>query len=296
MVQSDQFPNLEGLVGLARDNDVDIRPTLLRVLTDFYVQKSTHSLEEERYYTELALRLIDGTDPSTLRIVARRLADYPAAPAAVVESLSRNLRPNDSSAASNEFRSSDLSTLFFDGDAAQRRLILLNLDYAPIAPAVPPREAAEVIRRLETAALARNIDEVVRILEQAFGISRIRAAHMVQDCSGEPMLVAAKALSMPADIFRRMILFLHPAVGHSVQRVHELARLYDEMSADAALRFLTIWRDKGAIRPRVAIHRALSWNDEKTRVRTTMTPAARRVRRQAETRDPNNRRRIPGRA
>ena len=292
-MKSDQFPNLEGLLGLARNNGVDIRPTLLRVLTDFYVQKSTHSFEEERYYTELALRLIDGTDPATRRIVARRLAPYAAAPAAVVESLSRNPTPNESTAASNELGPPDLSALFFDGDAAQRRLILLNLNYAPIAPAVPPREAAEVTRRLETAALSRNLGEVVRILKQTFGISRVQAARMVQDCSGEPMLVAAKALSMPADIFRRMILFLQPAVGHSVQRVHDLARLYDEMSAGAALRLITIWRDTGAIRHRVAIHRALSWNDEKTRVRINPTPAARRVPRQAETRDPNNRRRIP---
>jgi len=32
------------------------------VLTDLYLQKPTHPLEGERYYTELALRLINSTD------------------------------------------------------------------------------------------------------------------------------------------------------------------------------------------------------------------------------------------
>ena len=53
------FPKLEGLDSLARRDGVDIQPTLLRVLTDLYVQKATHTSEEERHYTELALRLID---------------------------------------------------------------------------------------------------------------------------------------------------------------------------------------------------------------------------------------------
>ena len=38
------FPKLEGLDSLARRDGVDIRPTLVRVLTDLYVQKAAHSL------------------------------------------------------------------------------------------------------------------------------------------------------------------------------------------------------------------------------------------------------------
>ena len=37
---------------------VDIRPTLLRVLTDHYLHRRIHSPDEERHYTELALRLL----------------------------------------------------------------------------------------------------------------------------------------------------------------------------------------------------------------------------------------------
>ena len=72
------FPKLEGLDSLARRDGVDIRPTLLRVLTDLYVQKPAHSSEEERHYTELALRLIDTVDLAT-RVRSRRRS--PALPA-----------------------------------------------------------------------------------------------------------------------------------------------------------------------------------------------------------------------
>ena len=40
---SAMFPKLEGLDSLARRDGVDIRPTLIRVLTDLYLQKPSHS-------------------------------------------------------------------------------------------------------------------------------------------------------------------------------------------------------------------------------------------------------------
>ncbi len=58
------FASVEGLLDLDRHEGIDMRPTLLRVLTDLYLQKRTHPPEDERYYTELALRLIDAS-PAT---------------------------------------------------------------------------------------------------------------------------------------------------------------------------------------------------------------------------------------
>jgi hypothetical protein len=86
-VRAPDVPNLEGLDRLARRNGVDIRPTLVRVLTDLYVQKPAHSTEEERHYTELTLRLLDGVDVATRKIVANKLATYPGAPVPVVRKL-----------------------------------------------------------------------------------------------------------------------------------------------------------------------------------------------------------------
>src|SRR5215468_8547357 len=87
---SAMFPNLEGLDSLARRDGVDIRPTLIRVLTDLYVQKPAHTAEEERHYTELVLRLIDAVDQGARAAIAKKLATYPGAPPAVARRLARD--------------------------------------------------------------------------------------------------------------------------------------------------------------------------------------------------------------
>src|SRR4051812_6619361 len=84
------IPKLEGLDSLARRDGVDIRPTLVRVLTDLYVQKSAHTSEEERHYTELVLRLIDSVDLVTRVEVSRKIAVYRDAPPAVARRLARD--------------------------------------------------------------------------------------------------------------------------------------------------------------------------------------------------------------
>ena len=85
------FPKLEGLDSLARRDGVDIRPTLVRVLTDLYVQKPAHTAEEERHYTELVLRLIDSVDLATRVAVAKKIAGYAGAPPAVARRLARDV-------------------------------------------------------------------------------------------------------------------------------------------------------------------------------------------------------------
>jgi hypothetical protein len=84
-------PNLDGLDDLARLRGVDTRPTLARVLTDLYVQKRAHTLDEETHYTELVLRLLDAVEVGTRAAVAHKLATYPAAPRAVVLRLARDV-------------------------------------------------------------------------------------------------------------------------------------------------------------------------------------------------------------
>src|SRR6516165_5240215 len=85
------FPGLEDLVDPGQGNQIDMRPTLLRVLTDLYLQRDTHPPEDERYYTELALRLIAATDIEARAALAERLASYPSAPRAVIDNLARDV-------------------------------------------------------------------------------------------------------------------------------------------------------------------------------------------------------------
>ena len=74
--------SLNGLADIGLRSGVDMRPTLIRVLTDLYVQKLTHTADEERHYTELALRLLDGVDVPTRAAVAVRLAKHLSPPRA----------------------------------------------------------------------------------------------------------------------------------------------------------------------------------------------------------------------
>ncbi len=70
---------------------VDMRPTLIRVLTDLYVQKLNHSYEEKRHYTELALRLLDSVDVATRLAVAARLARHLSPPMRVMVKLAADV-------------------------------------------------------------------------------------------------------------------------------------------------------------------------------------------------------------
>ena len=63
-------PPIDGLLDLACRDGVDIRPTLLRVVTDLYVQKPSHTADEETQYIELATGLVDTVDAATRDTVA----------------------------------------------------------------------------------------------------------------------------------------------------------------------------------------------------------------------------------
>ena len=91
MTASPLFPGFDGLMTLSRREGVDIRPTLLRVLTDLYVQAARHSVDEQRQFVELTSRLIDQVDDATRAAVRARLAIYPDAPREILTKLGRRL-------------------------------------------------------------------------------------------------------------------------------------------------------------------------------------------------------------
>jgi Uncharacterised protein conserved in bacteria (DUF2336) len=100
------IPNgLDGLFNLSQREGVDIRPTLLRVLTDLYIQTRNHSRDEERQYVELASRLIDEVDDATRAAVRARLSIYPETPTSLVWKL--RLRPPAEPHANQSSRTED---------------------------------------------------------------------------------------------------------------------------------------------------------------------------------------------
>ena len=322
------FAGLEDLLDLGHGDGIDMRPTLLRVLTDLYLQRPTHTPEDERYYTELALRLIDATDVAARAALAARLAAYPSAPRSVIERLARDVievagpilehstclsaadleeiaevrggahaqmiaaRPpaeppamRATGPADNPSRKAEaieLSELFYAAGTPERRLILINLDYSTLAPFRPLSSMQRTdVGRLESAVLQHNTEAVVRELERALGVSRAQARRMVDDELGEPIVVTAKAMNLPADVLQRMLLFINPRVGQSVDRVYELAELYSEISVDAARRLIAIWRD--AERPeseraesKQDHHAAVAWRTAAENARRALSEVSRR--------------------
>src|SRR5581483_7425810 len=108
-------------------------------------------------------------------------------------------------------QAAELCELFFTANGAERRLILMNLEYATtFAPQLTTSE--ELTRRLESSALAHNAEGFAREIERALGLSRDQARRVVHDKLGEPIVVVAKALNVPPSVLQRILLFVNPQV------------------------------------------------------------------------------------
>lgn len=298
----EKLDGLTGLAGLTDRTGVDTRPILLRVLTDLYIQKPSHTPEEERHYTELALRLIDVVDMATCATIVAKLQSYAGAPQDVLRRLGESLRETPKQApapdvppvdpwleddlgifeplrkqpdpAPSPASHSDLAfdyvarrDEFFAADSLKRRTILLKLDYAADIQSVALAEGTNILRYLEQAAVAGRFQELTTLLQQSLGTSRIITGRIIADPLGEPFAVSAKAIAVPMDAFQRILMFLNPSIGHSVDRVYELSDLFEQLPLAAALQMVAIWRAADRIEAKKAIHRPSHWPEAGQRAR-----------------------------
>ncbi|SDS59108.1 DUF2336 domain-containing protein [Bradyrhizobium canariense] len=300
------FPGFDGLMTLSRREGVDIRPTLLRVLTDLYVQARAHSEEEARQFIELTSRLIDQVDDATRAAVRARLAIYPGTPLEVMKKLGlKPAGPDRRVPAASEIAeqppaavavkppseaqlriasnlsmqpkdAAEISDMFFGASASERALILHNLPLTPLKASarIPAARAARAIETLEMAAFAADTENFTLELGEALILPARIAAQVIDDPGGEPLACAAKALDMPSAVFQRVLLFLKPEFGSSVTDVYRLSRLYDRLSERAALIMLAAWRGSMMAVTR-AKYRPQLYDDERHRVRAA--PAQARV-------------------
>ena len=283
---------------LSRREGVDIRPTLLRVLTDLYVQASAHSSDEERQFVELASRLIDQVDDATRAAVRGRLAIYPATPAPILRKLglgpahadiplplAREIArpapaaPADRAPSEVERRlaanlsmqpkdAAEIHDLFFRANSSERAAILHSLDDTPLKASarIPAARAARAIETLEMAAFAGDVESFTIELGESLILPSRVAVEVVNDSGGEPLACAARALDMPSPVFQRVLLFLRPEIGNSVHTVYRLARLYERLSERSALVMLAAWRGSVMAVARAKYRPAL-YDDERQRAR-----------------------------
>ncbi|HUO55098.1 MAG TPA: DUF2336 domain-containing protein [Rhodoblastus sp.] len=82
---TDIYARLRDLAASVEANPGEMRPVLLRVTTDLFALHPRHTGEEVRLYEEMAGKLIDDADESTLTQVARKLARCVDAPPALLK-------------------------------------------------------------------------------------------------------------------------------------------------------------------------------------------------------------------
>jgi hypothetical protein len=291
-------------MSLSRREGVDIRPTLLRVLTDLYVQASAHSDDEERQFIELTSRLIDQVDDATRAAVRARLAIYPETPAEIMDKLGlrrpqqplpvaasiatapsgalpEKVQPTEaqlrmaSSLAMRPTDAAEISDMFFAASSSERALILHNICETPLKASarIPTARAVRAIQTLEMAAFAEDKESFAIEIGEALILPVRIAEQVVNDPGREPLACAARALDMPSAAFQRVLMFLDPEFGSSVHNVYRLSRLYDRLSERSALVMLAAWRGSTMAVAR-AKHRPSLYDDERNRARTA-TPQTR---------------------
>ncbi|MDO8980651.1 MAG: DUF2336 domain-containing protein [Afipia sp.] len=300
------FHGFDGLMTLSRREGVDIRPTLLRVLTDLYVQTADHTRDEERQFAELASRLIDEVDDATRAAVRARLAIYPNTPREIAWKLQLKYTTGKPQPGSDEHILDDtlidpadleivsepevsvapamtpaptmsmqpddaaqLIEMFLAADRTQRAQMLHGLTDTPLKPSTPvdPRRAVRAVAALEQAALAADASGFTAELADALILTSKVATQIVNEPGGEPLACALKALGMPGESYQRVLLFLNPSLGASVMDVYRLARLYEVIELRTALIMLAAWRGAALAATR-AKYRPTLYDDERQRARS----------------------------
>jgi hypothetical protein len=297
MTAAPLFPGFDGLMTLSRREGVDIRPTLLRVLTDLYVQAPKHTPDEERQFVELTSRLIEQVDDATRAAVRARLAIYPGTPLKTMIQLGlKPAHPNDPVPLAQEIPAplpeqrvkapteaqlrmqaslsmrpndaAEISDMFFAASPSERALILHNLDETPLKASaqIPAHRANRAIHILQMAAFAQDAENFALELGEALILPTRIAVQVTNDPGGEPLACAMKALEMPSPEFQRVLLFLNPEFGASVNNVYRISRLYDRLTERSALVMLAAWRGSTMAVTRAKYRPAL-YDDERHRAR-----------------------------
>jgi hypothetical protein len=220
---------------------------LLLALTALYVQRPTHTAEEQQQYIELALRLIDKVEVATRTAVARILQRHPDAPAEVVARLGRRQAEEGESILlprlAGEASEGTFGEAFFAASASERRRLLSLVERGDGDDVEAAPEDSECrYGKVDAAALPGQIGAFAHEFEQLIDIPTSLWKRILNDPSGEPMVVAAKATGMPIAILQRILLLVSASASYSVQRVYDLTDLYHGLDSRAARHILALWR------------------------------------------------------
>jgi len=195
-MSSPALPDLSGLVALAREQRLDLRPILLRVQTDLFVAAPSRDQETLAAFEALALGFLAVVDDETAGIVARKLAPLADTPPRVVEAL-----------------------LARGGEA--RRTVIERLPQLPHAAAMraladDPGLASVLASRADLGAamltelLGRGEEAVDMALARNTAVALGRALHRLIDRGrGRPPLAAALLARADLGVSDEAVLYVH---------------------------------------------------------------------------------------
>jgi len=130
------------------------------------------------------------------------------------------------------------------GEAAERR--------APAQRARRPDQllnAAFARAQIVAAARRGDRDQIIASFSSVLGINAVVATRMLDDPSGEPLMLMAKAAGLSDPDGRAVLLLANKQIGHSVDAFFRVADLYASLEAPVAEAFIDSWRGEPARKP-----------------------------------------------
>jgi hypothetical protein len=136
----------------------------------------------------------------------------------------------------------ELGETFFAASSEERRRMLSEIA-ATDAVESAPGTGRRFHVRVDVAPWHGRTGAFVRDFERLIDAPKSLCDRILNDPSGEPMVVAARATGMPVAVLQRILLLVSPATHHSVQRVYDLTELYHRVDPRTARALLAAWRD-----------------------------------------------------
>ncbi|MBZ9934972.1 DUF2336 domain-containing protein [Mesorhizobium sp. BR1-1-16] len=138
--------------------------------------------------------------------------------------------------------------------------------------------------RLASLARQRQRDALVRTLAQGLRLPEAEVAALMDDPSGEALVVLLRGIGLSDDEAQHVLLFANPVIAAGIENFERLARLLAETKESVAAELIAGWRSGAP--PQKPAHAPLFADLE---LRRSLAPAAMQPRREATVQEPPER-------
>jgi len=143
---------------------------------------------------------------------------------------------------------------FMDLDQAGRNGIIAALsDQRVQPPRLTPRQqfdialhAAQKAGQIPGLARSKRKEALVGAFADGLGLDYLLVERMIDDPSGEPLVLLVKAIGLSEAEARQVLLLANPAIGYAVKTFFRLADLHASMEPSVAEAMVAAWRDDPA--------------------------------------------------